>query len=265
MNQSQSILPLTSGGIDHLKTALNAKLKKKRSLPEQRERKTAQRLAQKIRRDDFFDQMIKVNELPDLTPRDGTESSDSDVTILNVQQSGLDFTFLPLTFTQRKAVCDRVSLIMCKTNIPHCQVGEKLEMREPHVSRIKGDRNCLFRGLCMAVTGWETGHLKLRQLVCDHIDDVGPYNSKNASEGPQYLEDSGMRHDTVYGTDVEIFSTAQVLSTDIYVYHKYDNNGLKWLYIPCVHSSGNWKNTIYLDNQTGNGITGHFDYVTELK
>ena len=69
----------------------------------------------------------------------------------------------------------------------------------------------------------------------------------------------------VYGTDVEIFSAAQVLSTDIYVYHRYGDNGLKWLYFPCVHGSGNWKNAIYLDNRSGNGVNGHFNYVTGLK
>ena len=247
-----------------MKTALNSKVKKKRSLAQQKERKTAQRLAQKIRKDDFFEQMMKVNELPDITP-DRNKTSNSDITVLKVEQSGEDFTFLPLVLTQRKAVSNRVSLIIRKTNIPHSQVGEKLGTREPRVTRIKGDGNCLFRGLSMAVTGWETGHLKIRQLVCDHINDIGPYNSKDASDGPKYLHQSGMHRDTVYGTDVEIFSAAQVLSTDIYVYHKYGNNGLKWLYFPCVHGSGNWKNAIYLDNKTGNGITGHFDYVTGLR
>ena len=94
---------------------------------------------------------------------------------------------------------------------------------------------------------------------------VGPYSSRDSSEGPSYLRQSGMQKDTVFGTDVEIFSAAQVLSTDIYVYHKYGTNGLKWLYFPCVHGSGSWKNAIYLDNRTGNGVTGHFNYVTGLK
>ena len=152
----QSILPPASTNIDNLKTALNSKVKKKKSLAQQKERKTAQRLAQKIRKDDFFEQMMKVNELPNI----------SDITVLKVEQSGEDFTFLPLILTQRKTVCDRVSLIMRKTNIPHSQVGEKLGTREPRVTRIKGDGNGLFRGLSMAVTGWETGHLKIRQLVC---------------------------------------------------------------------------------------------------
>ena len=73
-----------------------------------------------------------------------------------------------------------------------------------------------------------------------------------------------MRKEIIFGTDVELFSAAQVLSTDIYVFHKYGES-MKWLYFLCVHGSGNWKNTIYLDNCTGNGITGHFDYVTGLR
>ena len=64
----QSILPPASTNIDNLKTALNSKVKKKRSLAPQKERKTAQRLAQKIQKDDFLEQMMKVNELPDITP-----------------------------------------------------------------------------------------------------------------------------------------------------------------------------------------------------
>ena len=107
----QSILPPASTNIDNLKTALNSKVKKKRSLAQQKERKTAQRLAQKNRKDDFFEQMMKVNELPDITP-DGNKTSDSDITVLKVEQSGEDFTFLPLVLTQRKAVCDKVSLII---------------------------------------------------------------------------------------------------------------------------------------------------------
>ena len=245
-------------------------MKKKRTLAEQRERKNAEQLKQKRRKDDFFDQMIEVNKLPDLQPdlqpasEKSDEGSDSDnLAVINVQPAGEDFIFLPLLLCHRKDICDRVCLIMRKTNMHHSQIGEKLGTREPRVTHIKGDGNCLFRGLCMAITGWETGHLK--QLVCDHIHEVGPYNSRDSSSGPQYLEESGMHQDTVYGTDVEIFSAAQVLSTDIYVYHKYGTNGLKWLYFPCVHGSGNWKNAIYLDNRTGNGVNGHFDYVTGLK
>ena len=215
--------------------------------------------------------MTQVHELPDLThpksnfsPPHGRSDSD-EVTIIETSQTRDPFKFIPLLLSHRKAICERVSLILRKNVIPASQVGEDLGTHFPRVNKIKGDGNCLFRALCMAVTGWETGHMKIRQLVCDHINEVRPYNSKDASSDPGYLNESKMRKDAVFRIDVEIFSSAQVLSTNIYVYHKYGSNGLKWLHFPCVHGSSSWKNAIYLDNHTGNGITGHFDYVTGLK
>ena len=277
------VLPTESDAIDTVHYAIKNKIasKKKRSFAEHKERKAEERKKQKDRKDKFYEQMLSVGEdstLPDLTETkdqnvrkeslftcdDSPNSSDSDVAILDVKE-GKSFKFLPLQYNNRKAICDRIALIIRKTEMGHSQVGESLDTREPRVTCVKGDGNCLFRALCVGVTGWETGHMKIRQLVCDHINDVGPYNSKDASDGPRYLSDSHMRKDAVYGTDVEIFSAAQVLSTDIYVYHRYGDNGLKWLYFPCVHGSGNWRNAIYLDNRSGNGVNGHFDYVTGLK
>ena len=67
-----------------------------------------------------------------------------------------------------------------------------------------------------------------------------------------------------WNRDVEIMAAVQVLGTDIYVYHTYGSS-LKWLRFPCKHSSGVQSGgVIYLDNRTGNGNTGHFDYVLGL-
>ena len=157
---SRSVLPPSSEGIDQLKTILNAKVKKKRSMAEQRERKNAERMFQKKRKDDFFQQMLHDDLVsPPSLPQSCSDSDD--VTVINVQTAGDNFIFLPLVMANRKAVCDRVSLIMRKMNIPHSQVGEKLGTQEPCVTRVKGDSNCLFRALCMAVTGWEAGHMKI--------------------------------------------------------------------------------------------------------
>ena len=126
---SEQLLPPSHGGMDKLKMALNAKVKKKRTIAQQKERKTALHLKQKVRKDDFFEQMLKVNELPNITPShtENIDSSDSDdLTIMSEIPAGEDFTFLPLVYSNRKTVCDRVSLILRKMNIPHSQVGEKL-------------------------------------------------------------------------------------------------------------------------------------------
>ena len=270
--EEESVMPCEDDNLHKIHSAV--KKVKKRTLAEQRERKAQLRTEEKRRKDKFFNQMLRVNKVQQIEDKsnldllssklpDLTSDTDSDVTITDVNEKN-GFKFVPLLFNQRKAVCQRINLIVRKMDMGHSQVGEMLKAREPRVTRVKGDGNCLFRSLTVATTGWEVSHLRIRQLVCDHIHDVGPYNSKDASDGPLYLRQTNMRKDTVFGTDVEIFSAAQVLATDIYVYHRYGES-MKWLYFPCVHGSGNWKNAIYLDNRTGNGITGHFDYVTGLK
>ena len=267
-SEPSSVLP--DGDLQKVHSAVK-KVAKKRTLAEQRERKTAMRMKEKSKKDDFFSQMLQVqnvektadlnNPEPSVLP-DLLSDTDSDLAITDVKE-GNSFKFIPLLVIQRKAVCQRIGLEMRKTNMAHSQVGENLESRVPRVTRVKGDGNCLFRALALATTGWEIGHLKIQDLVCDHIHDVRPYNSKDASDGPLYLRQTRMRKETIFGTDVELFSAAQVLSIDIYVFHKY-RESMKWLYFPCVHGSGNWKNAIYLNNHTGNGMTGHFDYVTGL-
>ena len=257
-----------------VQSALKKAAKKKRTLIEQRECKTAMRMKEKSKKYDFFSQMLQVQhreKSADMKNHESSEPSvlpdlpsdtDSDLTITDVKE-GNSFKFIPLLVNQRKAVCQRIGLEMRKMNMAHSQVGENLDSRVPRVTCVKGDGNCLFRALAVATTGWEIGHLRIQDLVCDHIHDVGPYNSKDVSDGPLYLRQTHMRKETIFGTNVELFSAAHVLSTDIYVFHKYGES-MKCLYFPCVHGSANWKNAIYLNNHTGNGITGHFDYVTGL-
>ena len=99
---SESVLPPLPTGIANLKTALSVKMKKKRSVTEQHKRETALCALQKKRKDDFFNQMTQVHELPDLTPNKSNSSpphgrSDSNkVTILETGEAWDQFKFIPL-------------------------------------------------------------------------------------------------------------------------------------------------------------------------
>ena len=232
------------------------------------------RMKEKSKKDDFFSQMMQVqhaeksadmkNPDPSVLP-DLPSDTDSDLAITDVKE-GNSFKFIPLLVNQRKAVCQRIGLEIRKTNMAHSQVGENLESRVPRVTHLKGDGNCLFRALAVATTGWEIGHLRIRDLVCDHIHDVGPYNSKDASDGPLYLRQMRMRKETVFGTDVKLFSAAQVLSTDIYVFHKYGES-MKWLYFPCVHhrlAFLHMSSSLNLDGQLLHFKTAKHVHYTEL-
>ena len=109
----------------------------------------------------------------------------------------------------------------------------------------------------MVTTGWETSHLYIRQLICEYISDVGTYTKEDPVK---YLRELKMKCAKVFGTDVEIMAAAQVLGTDIYVYHTYGSS-LRWLRHSLGVQSGG---AIYLDNRTGDGNTRHFDYVLGL-
>ena len=217
----------------------------------------------------FFNEMIRVaadeNIVRDNSDgcSDHTQQSDSDddVKITGVQELS-NYVFNPLTIQQRRIICERISLQMRKENLNHSNVGEKILSRSPKVRSVKGDGNCFFRAIAVGTTGWEVGHLAIRRLVCDYIKSFGPYTRQ--CEGKVYLNQTKMKTDTTFATDVEIMAAAQVLGVDIYVYHMYGKS-LRWLRFPCKHQSGtSSSNGIYLDNRYGNGKTGHFDFITGM-
>ena len=209
--EPSSILP--DGDLHKVHSAVK-KAAKKHTLAEQRERKTALRMKQKSKKDDFFSQMLQGQHVEKTADLNNPEPSvlpnlpsdaDSDLAITDVKE-GNSFKFIPLLVNQRKAVCQRSGLKMRKTNMAHSQVGDNLDFRVPRVTHVKRDGNCLFRALAVATTGWEIGQLRIGDLVCDHIHDVGLYNSKDASDGPLYLRQTCMWKETIFGTNVELFS-----------------------------------------------------------
>ena len=173
-----------------------------------------------------------------------------------------NYIFTPLTVQQRRVICERTSLVFRKAELNFSNINDTLGTRSPKVRAIKGDGNCFFRAVSVGLTGWEVGHLKIRQLVCDHIISYGPCTKE--AEGKVYINQKRMKTNATYATDVEIMAAAQIFGIDIYVYHTYGNS-LKWLKFPCRHNSPtSCSNAIYLDNRHGNGTNGHFDFVTGL-
>ena len=170
--------------------------------------------------------------------------------------------FNPLILQQWRVICECTSLEMRKEQLNHRNIGEKMLARPPKVRSVKGDGNCFFRVMAIGITGWEVGHLKIHQLVCDYIKSFGPYTCE--CEGKLYLNQTKMKTSTMYVTDVEIMAAAQLCGVDIYVCHTY-RNGLRWLKFPCKHQSRTPStNVIYLDNRYRNRKTGHFDFVMGL-
>ena len=226
--------------------------------------------ANKEKKRKFFDEMIKeasetnVGHVTGGSEKRGpiaSSDSEDDVKITGMEEKS-SYVFNPLTLQQQTVICERTSLEMYKKQLNHTNVGERMLARPPKVRSVKGDGNCFFRAMVISITGWEVGHLKIHQLVCDYIKSFGPHTHE--CEGKLYLNQTKMKTSTTYATDVEIMAGAQICGVDIYFYHTY-GKGLRWLKFPCKHQSGTPStNAIYLDNRYGNGKTGHFNFVTGL-
>lgn len=119
--------------------------------------------------------------------------------------------------------------------------------------RIKGDGNCFFRACAQVLTGHQTSHLRVRQLVVQYI-------RLHVEGGTAYVNNSKMNQLGTYATDVEMDACAQVFKCDIFCYHKWGTQGLKWLKFPC-RAKDKFSQSIYLDNRNGTGKDGHFEVV----
>ena len=95
----------------------------------------------------------------------------------------------------------------------------------PSTQRIQGDDNFLFRALCCAIMGMQTGHKALCQIICDHLCQGTTYTG---IDGKDYLASLQMQQDKKYGTVIELMVAAQVLDIH-FVYHKYGKTH-KWLH-----------------------------------
>ena len=103
-----------------------------------------------------------------------SSDSEDDVKITGVEENS-SYVFNPLTLQQRRVICECTSLEMCKEQLNHTNIGEKMLARPPKVRSVKGEGNCFFRAMAIGITGWEVGHLKIHQLVCDYIKSFRPY------------------------------------------------------------------------------------------
>lgn len=92
--------------------------------------------------------------------------------------------------------------------------------------KILGDGNCFFRAVSFSLTNSEEYHNVIRNSVCNHM--IGnilfqPFlNYEQCVES--HIASTRMLHEGTWATEVEIFATAHLLSTDIYTY-----SGGRWI------------------------------------
>ena len=102
--------------------------------------------------------------------------------------------------------------------------------------RISPDGNCLFSSLSYILTGSDHCHKEIRELLIHNMrnnyrDICTNYCGAHYSLLPEhqcktieeYIQVSMMARDGSWGTDLELFLTAQILKTDIFVYKDTDH------------------------------------------
>ena len=190
-----------------------------------------------------------------------SEEKENKIKVLHIKEAG-PVQFTPLDAEQRQATCELVNLKNRKPGqeLKYVNVGRVCNNIHPppkHIQRIQGNGNCLFRALCCAITGMQTGHKALCQFICDYLRQGTTYMGM---DGQDYLANSQMEQDRKYGTDIELMAAAQILDRDIFVYHMYGNTH-KWLrYASSVRQASN-RQAVYLDNRNGTTTDGHFNLV----
>lgn len=96
------------------------------------------------------------------------------------------------------------------------EASKFLECHDRRIHPIQGDGNCLFRALSYLLFGHEDNHQQVRHTLVD-------YTVKNQEAFSEYctghsIEDHAawMKHETKWGTDLEIRAAASYLQLPIY-------------------------------------------------
>ena len=109
------------------------------------------------------------------------------------------------------------------TNLP-LVVKHSLKPSKPlgtpsRLFQILGDGNCLFQALSYAVTGRQVYHTQMRAQIINHMKHIEHFLLPHINSSlDNYLANSQMARNGVWGTDIKILSAASLLSIDIFVY-----------------------------------------------
>ncbi|XP_038064734.1 uncharacterized protein LOC119735105 [Patiria miniata] len=141
-------------------------------------------------------------------------------------RSQRSFAFHRIDVGLQMRLCQQLSLPLVSI-LPECNLAHSAG-KPASIAPIIGDGNCFFRTLSYLVTGSERFHGELRSLVVSHMNvirmPVEKFCFDERTSLPVYLARSNMSQDGSWATDVEIFTAAHLLGTDIYIYSAGNNN-----------------------------------------
>ena len=144
--------------------------------------------------------------------------------------------FKPLTYRGQKKLCEDL----------HLQLSDSTNSKRDNISvnsskylRIPGDQNCLFPSLSYWLTGnidsfnlvrlkvVENMVVKLKEACIKFIVNKFPNSVINYRNVADYVVKSNMKKNSTWGTNVELFATALLLQTDIWIFSS--DMGNNWM------------------------------------
>ena len=120
-------------------------------------------------------------------------------------------------------MCSVVGLQLVKGNHDHNEkpLDIGLDQAPSIPGCIQGDGNCLFRAVAQEITGSQEDHAALRVLVTSYMTHNPTQlscNLKSSERMENYLKRTKLDRQKVWATKVEIYATANLLGTTIFMY-----------------------------------------------
>jgi hypothetical protein len=178
----------------------------------------------------------------------------------------------------QKSTCNRLNLAFTTGELSTTPCAERLVTKklkstiftntqqevEVNIYQVKGDGNCLFRALSLAITGSQSYHELIRCYLVNHMmdedvrNDMEPLFQRNHQDRSITYDThlANMQQNGYWGTDQEIVAAANLFNVSIMCYSQY-NKSLRLQHFPphfstdpectiaCKH------HTLYLINSNG--------------
>jgi len=141
------------------------------------------------------------------------------------------YKFIPTTCAWQLNTSTKLNLPVQQVSISHiANSGGNYIAHPMEIRTTQPDGNCYFRAIAFILTGTENHHLHVRHSVVNHMQTISslmsPLMERNM-DVINYLQRSRMSEISVWATSTEIYATAHLLKTYIYVYGKWGNK-LAW-------------------------------------